>query len=418
MSRVYFVIDMKSFFASVECAERGIDPYTANLVVADKERTEKTICLAVSINMKKLGVKNRCRLWMIPDNIEYICAKPRMKKYIEYATKIYSLYLNYIDKDDIHVYSIDECFLDVTDYLKLYNMKAKQFAMMLMNEIWEKYHIPATCGIGTNMYLAKIALDISAKSAKDRIGWLNEEKYIKTLSKYEPITDFWRISVGTKNRLLKYGITNQEGIRNIDEEILYKEFGVNAELLIDHAYGVEPVTMADIKGYKSKSKSVSSHEILTCGYKKEDALIVLKEMIQNGCYNLFKKDLVTSSIHYIVGYVDGSIAHATISYNMITNLYNFLIPDVIKSYNKIVSNYLEIKTLGYSFVVQGIENEHYDLFTDLNEVEKEKNLIKSVLALKDKYGKNSVLKALDYEDKATIIERNKMIGGHNSGEDE
>ena len=418
MSRVYFVIDMKSFFASVECAERGIDPYTANLVVADKERTEKTICLAVSINMKKLGVKNRCRLWMVPKNIDYICAKPRMKKYMEYAANIYALYLKYIDKDDIHVYSIDECFLDVTDYLKLYNIKAKPFAMKLMNEIWEKFHIPATCGIGTNMYLAKIALDITAKSAKDRIGWLNEEKFIKELSLHEPLTDFWRISTGTKNRLLKYGIHNQEGIRRIDEDILYKEFGVDAELLIDHAYGIETVTMADIKGYKSRSKSVSSHEILTCGYMKKDALIVFKEMIQNGCYNLFLKNLVTSSVSYVIGYTEGGFSHATVSYNIRTNLYNFLIDDLVKSYEKTVLNNTEIKTIGYSFNVSGIETEHYDIFTDLKDVEKEKKLVSSILSLKNKYGKNSVLKALDIDDKATIIERNKMIGGHNSGEDE
>ncbi len=418
MSRVYFVIDMKSFFASVECAERGIDPYTSNLVVADPDRTEKTICLAVSINMKKLGVKNRCRLWMVPKDIDFICAKPRMKKYIEYAANIYAIYLKYIDKNDIHVYSIDECFLDVTDYLKLYNIKAKPFAMMLMNEIWEKYHIPATCGIGTNMYLAKIALDITAKHAKDRIGWLNEEKFFKTLSHYEPITDFWMISTGTKNRLLKYGIKDMEGIRRIDEEILYKEFGVNAEIMIDHAYGIEPVTMADIKGYKSKSKSISSHEILTCGYYKKDALIVLKEMIQNGCYNLYLKNLATSSIHIAVNYVDFTMNHATISYNICTNLYKYLIDDVIKAYERIVLDNKEIKAIGYSFGVTDIKNEHYDIFTDLADVEKEKKLLKSILTLKDKYGKNSVLKALDIDEKATIIERNKMIGGHNSGEDE
>lgn len=418
MSRVYFVIDMKSFFASVECAERGIDPYTSNLVVADPDRTVKTICLAVSINMKKLGVKNRCRLWMVPKDIDFICAKPRMKKYIEYAANIYAIYLKYIDKNDIHVYSIDECFLDVTDYLKLYSIKAKPFAMMLMNEIWEKYHIPATCGIGTNMYLAKIALDITAKHAKDRIGWLNEEKFFKTLSHYEPITDFWMISTGTKNRLLKYGIKDMEGIRRIDEEILYKEFGVNAEIMIDHAYGIEPVTMADIKGYKSKSKSISSHEILTCGYYKKDALIVLKEMIQNGCYNLYLKNLATSSIHIAVNYVDFTMNHATISYNICTNLYKYLIDDVIKAYERIVLDNKEIKAIGYSFGVTDIKNEHYDIFTDLADVEKEKKLLKSILSLKDKFGKNSVLKALDIDEKATIIERNKMIGGHNSGEDE
>ena len=178
--RVYFVIDMKSFFASVECSLRGLDATTTNLVVADHERTEKTICLAVSMNMKKLGVKNRCRLFQIPDGIDYIVAKPRMKKYIEFASEIYAIYLKYIDKNDIHVYSIDECFLDVTDYLKLYNMKAKDFAKKLMSEIWDKLKVPSTCGIGSNMYLAKIDLDIDDKKSKERIGWLTEEKYIKT----------------------------------------------------------------------------------------------------------------------------------------------------------------------------------------------------------------------------------------------
>ena len=202
--RVYFVIDMKSFFASVECAERNLDPMTTNLVVADETRTDKTICLAVSPALKNLGIKNRCRLFGIPKNTEKIIAPPRMKKYIEYAANIYGLYLNYISKNDIHVYSIDECILDVTDYLKLYKTKAKDFAQKLMSEIYEKFRIPSSCGIGTNMYLAKIALDITAKHSTDRIGWLDENKYIKTLWNHKPLSDFWQISTGTINRLAKY----------------------------------------------------------------------------------------------------------------------------------------------------------------------------------------------------------------------
>ena len=418
MSRVYFVIDMKSFFASVECAERGLDPWTANLVVADAERTEKTICLAISVNMKKLGVKNRCRLWMVPKDIDYIIARPRMKKYIEYAAEIYGIYLKYMDKNDIHVYSIDECILDVTDYLKLYNTKAKPFALKLMNEIWEKLHIPATCGIGTNMYLAKIALDITAKHSKDRIGWLNEEKYIRTLSHHKPITDFWRISTGTANRLLKYGVDDQAGIRDLDPDLLYKEFGVNAELIIDHAYGREPTLMSDIKAYKSKSVSVSGHEILACSYNKKDALLVLKEMIQNGCYRLYSQNLVTNSVAIAVGFEDRFGTHATIPLTISTCIYNYIIDDVVNAYNKIVPENVMIKTLGYSFNVLDKECEHYDLFTDMEDVSKEKKLLDSIMKLKDKYGKNSVLKAMDFEEKATVRERNLMIGGHRSGEDE
>ena len=210
--RVYFVIDMKSFFASVECAERGLDPMTTKLVVADESRTDKTICLAVSPGLRALGVKNRCRLFEIPKNIDYIIAPPRMKKYIEYSANIYGLYLKYVSKDDIHVYSIDECFLDVTDYLKIYKIKAKEFAQKLMNEINDNFHIPSSAGIGTNMYLAKIALDITAKHSPNRIGWLDEEKYIKTLWNHKPLSDFWQISTGTIERLAKYGIYNMEGI--------------------------------------------------------------------------------------------------------------------------------------------------------------------------------------------------------------
>ena len=292
--RVYLVIDMKSFFASVECAERGLDAMTTKLVVADESRTDKTICLAVSPAMKALGVKNRCRLFEIPKGIDYIIAPPRMKKYIEYAAKIYGMYLKYISKTDIHVYSIDECILDVTDYLKIYKLKAKEFALKLMNEINERFGIPSSAGIGSNMYLAKIALDITAKHASDRIGWLTEEKYIKTLWNHKPLSDFWQISTGTIERLAKYGIYDMEGIAKSDEDILYKEFGINAELLIDHAWGKESCLMSDIKSYKTKSKSISSSQILPCNYEYQDAKIVLREMIQNGCYDLARQHYSTS----------------------------------------------------------------------------------------------------------------------------
>lgn len=417
--RVYFVIDMKSFFASVECAERNLDPMTTNLVVADENRTDKTICLAVSPALKKLGVKNRCRLFEIPKNIEKIIAPPRMKKYIEYAANIYGLYLNYISKNDIHVYSIDECILDVTDYLKLYKTKAKDFAQKLMLEIYEKFRIPSSCGIGTNMYLAKIALDITAKHSTDRIGWLDENKYIKTLWKHKPLSDFWQISTGTINRLAKYGIENMEGIAKCDENLLYNEFGINAELLIDHAWGREPCLMSDIKEYKSKSKSLSSSQILPCNYNFDDAKLVMREMIQNGCYDMSRQHYSTNLIHLIIGYGDDkSFAKGTTRMNITTNLYAIIGEYADKLFDKIVDKAKPIRRIGYDFADLVPESmEQYDLFTDIEKVKKEKKLIDSVLSIQDRFGKNAILKGIDLNEKATQIERNKSIGGHKSGEE-
>ena len=416
--RIYFVIDMKSFFASVECAERGLDAMTTKLVVADETRTEGTICLAVSPALKECGVKNRCRLFEIPKGLEYIIAPPRMKKYIEYAANIYAIYLKYIDKADIHVYSIDECFIDVTDYLKMYKLRAKQFAKMLMSEIWEKLKIPSSCGIGTNLYLAKIALDITAKHSKDRIGWLTEEKYISTLWKHQPLTDFWQISFGTVDRLKKYGIFDMQGIAKCSQEKLYKEFGINAELLIDHAWGKESCLMSDIKSYKTKANSVSSSQILPCNYNFNDALIVFNEMVQNGCYELFKHKKVTKHISIIIGYGDSKkeFVKGSVTMHETTNLFYIISDYINKLFNEIVDKTRQIRKMGYNFynIIDEI-NEQYDLFTDLKEIEKQKNVVQSVVSLQDKYGKNAVLKGIDLLENATQKERNETIGGHKSG---
>lgn len=415
--RVYFVIDMKSFFASVECAERGLDAMTTDLVVADEERSDRTICLAVSPSMKAKGVKNRCRLYEIPKDLEYIIAKPRMKKYIEYAGEIYAIYLKYIDKNDIHVYSIDECILDVTDYLKIYKMKAKDFAKKLMGEIWDNLGIPSSAGIGTNMYLAKIALDITAKHSEDRIGWLTQEKFMKTLWHHKPITDFWGISTGTRDRLAKFGIHDMAGIANTSEDLLYDEFGVNAELLIDHAFGRETCLMCDIKNYKSKSKSISNSQILPCNYTYEQGRIVIKEMIQEGCYRLARDHYSTSLIHIYLSYGDEFKigAKGTVRMNETTNLYSIIGKYAEDLYDKIYKDKTRpVRKIAYDFSGLISENgEQYDFFTDLNKVEKEKNLVRSVLNLKDKFGKNAILKGLDLKEDATQRDRNKMVGGHN-----
>ena len=412
------MIDMKSFFASVECVERGLNAMTTKLVVADLSRTEKTICLAVSPALKNLGVRNRCRLFEIPKDIDYIVAPPRMSKYIQYAAEIYGIYLKYISKDDIHVYSIDECIIDVTDYLHLYKLRAKAFAQLLMDEIGKKLGLPSTVGIGSNMYLAKIALDITAKHAPDRIGWLDEEKFKKTLWNHTPITDFWGISSGTAKRLAKYGVVDMEGITKLKEDLLYDEFGINAELLIDHAWGKETCLMSDIKAYKSKAHSISASQILPFNYTFAEAKLVMTEMIQNGCYDLFRQHYVTELVHIYVGYGDDKTGDkGTVRMNVATNLFSIIGEYVDKLFDKVVDKNKPIRRLGYDFEnVMPQSEERYDLFTNLESIEKEKKMVESVLELQHKFGKNSILKGLDLKDKATQRERNETIGGHRSGE--
>lgn len=417
--RCYFVIDMKSFFASVECAERGLDAMTTKLVVADAERSSGTICLAVSPAMKELGVKNRCRLYEIPKNIDYIIAPPRMKKYIAYTAKIYGIYLQYMSKEDIYQYSIDEAFLDVTDYLKMYNIRAKDFAKKLLTEINDKLGIPATCGIGTNMYLAKIALDITAKKTPDRIGWLTEDKFKQELWHHKPLTDFWGISNGIATRLEKHGIQDMYGIATCNEDLLYDEFGVNAELIIDHSKGIETCLMEDIKKYKSKSKSLSNSQILPKAYKPEDARIVLDEMIQEGCYRLVRKKLTTELIHLYIVYQDEmrTATKGTKRLTKATDLPSVIIPAALELYDSIVDKNKMVRKLGYDFAdIKSDTEEQIDFFTDTVKAGREKKLVNTVLNIKDKYGKNAILRGLDLDKRATQKERNEQIGGHKSGE--
>ncbi len=417
--RCYFVIDMKSFFASVECADRGLDAMTTKLVVADAERSDRTICLAVSPAMKELGVKNRCRLYEIPKDIEYIIAPPRMKRYISHTAKIYSIYLQYMSKEDIYQYSIDEAFLDVTDYLAIYKMRAKDFAKKLITEIMEKTGIPASCGIGTNMYLAKIALDITAKKAPDRIGWLTEDKFKKELWYHEPLTDFWGISKGISTRLARYGIHNMHGIATSDENLLYKEFGVNAELIIDHSKGIETCLMSDVKHYKSKSKSFSNSQILAKPYKPDDAKIVMNEMIQEGCYRLIKQGYITPLIHIFIGYQDEMTigSKGTKRLERATNLPSKIMPAAMELYDSIVDQDRMVRRLGFDFSDLGDqESEQMDFFTNQEEAEKERKMVRMVLDIKEKFGKNAILRGIDYDERATQRERNEQIGGHRGGE--
>lgn len=414
--RIYFCIDMKSFFASVECAERGLDPLQTNLVVADESRARGALCLAVSPKMKNLGVKNRCRLFQISEDIEYIIAKPRMRKYIEYAADIYAIYLKYIDKNDIHVYSIDESFIDVTDYLKIYDLTPTAFASKLLEEIWTVKKIPATAGIGTNLYLAKIALDITAKVSKDRIGVLNEKIYKETLWQHKPITDFWQVAKGIANRLERMGVRTMYELTRYPEQLLYKEFGVNAELLIDHAWGKESCTMQDIKNYKGKSQSVSSSQILFEDYSFDKAKIVVAEMVRDGAYELMRRGVITNRFNLFIGYSDDSLPttkiHVKMSEN--TNLSAVISKYAMNGLEKSIKKNSLIRKIGIEFIdVYPEDDESYDLFTDYYKIKKEKNAEKTALKIKDKFGKNAIVRAADLQDGATAIERNKLIGGHN-----
>lgn len=390
-----------------------------NLVVADPERTEKTICLAVSPALKALGVPGRCRVFEIPPNIEYIMAPPRMQLYIDYSAEIYAIYLKYISKEDIHVYSIDEVFMDVTDYLHMYQMTVKELSVTIMKDVLETTGITATCGIGTNLYLAKVALDITAKHVDDHIGSLDEESYRRTLWNHRPLTDFWRIGSGIANRLARVGIHTMREIAQAEESVLFRLFGIDAELLIDHAWGRETTTIADIKSYKPKTNSVSSGQVLPCEYTYEDGKLIVKEMADLLCLDLVDKGLVTDSITLHVGYtqrLEKKSAHGTIGMTISTSSAKKIIAYTVRLYEKIVDRYTSIRRVSLTFNnVVDEKYQQYDLFTDPAELEREHQLQKAMLEIKERFGKNSVLKGMNLEQGATTMERNQQIGGHKSG---
>lgn len=420
--RMYLCIDGKSFYASVECAERGLNPFETNLVVADPDRGKNALCLAISPKMKALGVHNRCRLSDIPGNIKYEIAVPRMSLYVDYCADIYALYLNYFAAEDIHVYSIDEAFIDVTSYLYTYGMDAKQLAKKLMNEIADKLHVPTTAGIGTNLYLAKIALDITAKKTKDHMGYLDEEIFRKTLWDHTPLTDFWGIAHGTANRLSRYGIFTMRDIANAPQELLYKVFGINAELMIDHAWGRETCLMSDIKKYRSKSHSVSFSQILPRDYDYEEAAVVMAEMAIHGCLELYKRHVITKKVWIGVGYSryeQCPPAQGTIKLSCATQLSSIIEPAVKQKFREIVSWGIPIRNLAISFCDTRDEGcEGYDLFTDWEKVDKEKAVERTVLEIRDRFGKNAVLRGINLNKAGTQRERNTFIGGHRAGYDD
>ena len=498
MNKVYIAIDLKSFYASVECVERGYNPLNTNLVVADDSRTEKTICLAVSPALKAFGVPGRPRLYEVVQIVDklnkerqrkvryklneesiyldelkkdpkkkigYVVAPPRMSFYMQYSTKIYNIYLKYISSEDIHVYSIDEVFIDATPYLKVYNLSPRQLAMKLVKEILNETGITATVGIGTNMYLAKVAMDIEAKhmqADKDgvRIAYLDEELYKQKLWNHVPLTDFWRVGRGYERRLHSHGLYTMGDVARCSlecEELLYKEFGINAELLIDHAWGIEPCTIKEIKNYVPSAQSLSSGQVLSRPYRYDETKVIVKEMTDLLVLDIVEKNFVTDQIVLTIGYdvcnlkQEGVYAyqnievrkdfygrdipmhgHGTVRLNKLTSSTKIIMNATMQLFERICDKNLYVRRVNVCFANlqppknkddKKYEYQEYDLFTNIEDqirqeeleeqyLEKEHKLQEALIEIHNKYGKNAVLKGTNFEEGATTRIRNKQIGGH------
>ena len=492
--KIYIAIDLKSFYASVECQERGLNPLTTNLVVADNSRTEKTICLAISPSLKQYGIPGRARLFEVIQKVNevnsqrkilapnhkftcasyddialkknkdlelsYIIAPPRMKFYMEYSTKIVDIYLKWFSMEDIYVYSIDEVFIDVTHYLQTYKMTPRELVTKVIKNVYDETGITATAGIGTNLYLCKIAMDIVAKHTEPdkygvRIAGLDEKTYRKYLWGHKPLTDFWRVGKGISKKLEQNGMTTMGDVARMsikNEELLYKLFGINAELLIDHAWGYEPCTIESIKSYKPVMNSISSGQVLHCPYNYEDTKLIVKEMTELLSLDLVKKGLVTSKLVLTIGYdidnltnpeisqnYNGDItidrygrkvpkhAHGTINIDHKTASTKIITNAVMELYERIMNK--ELLTRRINITAADVVNEEdyknikeyeqMDMFVDYNELEKqrvkektEKSLQKAVINIKSKYGKIAILKGMNFIEGGTTIERNGQIGGH------
>ena len=466
--RTYITIDLKSFYASVECVDRGLDPLSTNLVVADESRTEKTICLAVSPSLKAYGIGGRARLFEVYQKargVDFIIAPPRMAHYIEVSTKVYQTYLKYIAPEDIHVYSIDEVFMDVTAYLHSYKMTAHQLAMKMIRDVLATTGITATAGIGTNMYLAKVAMDIVAKKMpadKDgvRIAELDEMSYRRELWDYRPLTKFWRVGRGIAEKLAVYGIDTMGKIARMsiqNEGLLYRLFGVNAELLIDHAWGWEPCTIEAVKAYRPETNSFSSGQVLQEPYTFKKARVVIREMAEGMALDLVSKRLVTDQLVLTVGYdaecltrpeirekYHGEIttnhygkpvpkhAHGTFNFERPTSSSRLIMDGATELFDRCMNPDLLIRRLNLttnhvvseaSVSAQDCAPRQLDLFTDYEALEKqrqaeqakldkERRMQEAQLKIKKRFGRNAILRGLNFEEGATAKERNKQIGGH------
>ena len=417
---VYMCLDLKSFYASVECADLGVDPFTTSLVVADASRGLGAITLAISPALKALGVKNRCRLFEIPSTIEYIAVKPRMRRYMEVSASIYGVLLEYVAPEDIHVYSIDEYFIDVTPYSRLYKKSYYDLALLFKDKVLERTHIHATVGLGSNLFLAKVALDVLAKHAPQGIGVLNEELFKEKIWYHQPITDIWQIGKGIARRLHKYGVVDLHGITTVPEDRWYKEFGVNAELLIDHAWGRETCTMKEIHAYRPAKHSLSRGQILLRNYSYEECFVPLREMVESLLLDLIAEEALTKHISLGVRYADRTVKGTGGSRRLskYTCSLEILSQAVLDLYKETVHRHQEIRQLSVGFddlVNRAAVPWEEDLFSDdQKEEEKSYQVERTVLEIKERFGGNSILRASSLQEEGTMQFRNTLVGGHNA----
>ena len=417
---VYMCLDLKSFYASVECADLGVDPFTTSLVVADASRGLGAITLAISPALKALGVKNRCRLFEIPSTIEYIAVKPRMRRYMEVSASIYGVLLEYVAPEDIHVYSIDEYFIDVTPYSRLYKKSYYDLALLFKDKVLERTHIHATVGLGSNLFLAKGALDVLGKHAPKGIGVLNEGLFKEKIWYHQPITDIWQIGKGIARRLHKYGVVDLHGITTVPEDRWYKEFGVNAELLIDHAWGRETCTMKEIHAYRPAKHSLSRGQILLRNYSYEECFVPLREMVESLLLELVAEEALTKHISLGVRYADRTVKGTGGSRRLskYTCSLEILSQAVLELYKETVHHHQEIRQLSVGFddlVNRAAVPWEEDLFSDdSKEEEKSYQVERTVLEIKERFGGNSILRASSLQEEGTMQFRNTLVGGHNA----
>lgn len=417
---VYMCLDLKSFYASVECADLGVDPFTTPLVVADASRGLGAITLAISPALKQLGVKNRCRLFEIPSNIEYMAVKPRMRRYMEVSASIYGVLLDYVAPEDIHVYSIDEYFIDVTPYSRLYKKTWRELALLFKQKVLEQTHIHATVGLGTNLFLAKVALDVLAKHAPQGIGVLNEELFKEKIWHHQPITDIWQIGKGIASRLHKYGVVDLHGITTVPEDRWYKEFGVNAELLIDHAWGCETCTMKEIHAYRPAKHSLTRGQILLRNYSYEECFVPLREMVESLLLELIAEKALTKYITVGVRYADRTVKGTGGSRRLskYTCSLDVLSQAVLTLYKDAAHPHQAIRQLSVGFddlVNREAVPWEEDLFsTSQDREEKAYQVERTVLTIKEKFGANSILRASSLQEEGTMQFRNTLVGGHNA----
>lgn len=415
--RIYVCIDLKSFYASVECAARGLDPFTADLVVADPTRGPGALCLAVSPGLKAKGVRNRCRLFEIPPSLKYMIAPPHMGLYMEVSADIYRTYLTLFAKEDVYPYSIDECFVHVTPYLSLYGKDGMEMASMMMKAVYDRTGICATAGVGTNLFLAKIGMDIVAKHVPEHIAYLDETLFREKLWHHRPITDIWNIGHGIARRLEKYGVYDLYGVTLLPEKVLYREFGVNAEYLIDHAHGRESCTLEDIRSYRPENRSISTGQVLFEDYTYEEGLLLVYEMAEVLIQQLLAEALAARGISLYVGY-SGRKRKGTGGSRKLDG-YTDVPEDIWQAFSRLYRD-KAARGEGIRTIRMSLDNvapassvpRRFSLFRSPEEEEKQKKVEMVMLEMKEKFGKNALLRGMNYFPKATLRSRNSLIGGH------